>query len=195
MKQLVVLLHGEAGSGKDTVADAVVTHFGKDARKFALADPLKQFALAMTGTDPAIWFGESSNRNEAVELPWDTKHTFIPRKLLTAIGDALIDTTGTSLPAHITARYILAAKPQIAIVTDIRYFSELQILKEQFPDSIAVRVHGSFSKLPGHLASQRSEAGIANDVFDLWVNNLPGQLHITVDQIVKAIEYRRDQCL
>ena len=194
MQQLVVLLHGKAGSGKDTIAAKLLEHYGKDAAKFALADALKQFAMKMTNTEPDIWFGESSRRNELVTLPWNPKHTFIPRRLLTDIGDALINATGTSLPAYVTAQDIVVSQVPIAIVTDVRYFEELHTLRCILPQSLSVEVYGDFSKLQGVLASHKSEAGIDREFFDLRVNNLPGKLLQTVDRIVKAIEDRRDQC-
>lgn len=195
MKQLVILLHGKAGSGKDTIAAKLLEHFGKDAAKFALADALKQFAMKMTNTEPDIWFGESSKRNELTHLPWSPNYTFIPRQMLTEIGDALMGTTGASLPAYVTAQDVVASQVPIAIVTDVRYFAEIQVLRNRLPATLSVAIQGNFSKLPDTLACHKSEDGIAHAIFDMYVINQPGQLSTAVDQIVKAIEARRDQCL
>ena len=57
----ILILAGNAGSGKDTVADILVKRFG--AQKIAQADPLKRFCKKLCGfSDDQLW-GPSASRN------------------------------------------------------------------------------------------------------------------------------------
>jgi len=82
----IFIIVGQAGSGKDAVADTFVKTYG--AEKLALADPMKRFAKKVFGfTDEQLW-GPSENRNatvpESTQDNWkyfaEAYHNFIRNK-------------------------------------------------------------------------------------------------------------------
>lgn len=61
----IVFLRGEAGSGKDSIADVLVNNW--NFKKIAMADPLKRFAYAVLNLPKENLWGPSKMRNERIE--------------------------------------------------------------------------------------------------------------------------------
>lgn len=79
-KENIICFSGMAGSGKDTIADLLVS---KNYLKIALADPLKRMAhCAFDFTIDQLW-GPSNFRNEI-----DPRYGISPRDVLISLGDA-----------------------------------------------------------------------------------------------------------
>lgn len=65
----IVLVVGQAGSGKDTVANILANEYG--GARIALADPIKDLARSIFGfTDEQLW-GPSELRSQTVPVPKD----------------------------------------------------------------------------------------------------------------------------
>lgn len=67
MRLPVILLTGEAGSGKDTIASCIAKHY--PATVIAQADPMKRFAKRVFGYSEEQLWGPSAMRNTEVDLP------------------------------------------------------------------------------------------------------------------------------
>jgi hypothetical protein len=67
---MIIVLSGEAGAGKDSVADLLVTNH--QFIKHSLASPLKRFAADMFGFTDEQLYGPSSSRNQHNDK-WDLK--------------------------------------------------------------------------------------------------------------------------
>lgn len=69
MKYPLILIVGQAGSGKDTFASLLANSLSTKTKSFALADPLKEFAKDLLGfSDDQLW-GPSEKRAETVAKP------------------------------------------------------------------------------------------------------------------------------
>jgi predicted kinase len=68
MKTPIVLLVGNAGSGKDTIADKLVDIAGPKVMKIAQADPIKQIVAAVFGASKKQLWGPSKYRNEKIKI-------------------------------------------------------------------------------------------------------------------------------
>lgn len=91
----IILLVGQAGSGKDTVADAI------GGQKMALADPMKRLARAIFDfTEDQLW-GPSESRN-ALDPVWTpTKLTAFRGEVAASMSSAVNEPT--PLPARLYA--------------------------------------------------------------------------------------------
>lgn len=89
----VIVVTGNAGSGKDTVADILTEKL--NAQKIALADPVKRIVKEVFGFSKTSLWGESSLRNiaqqdlstpEALnEAEYESKHNFHLAKLVSSL--------------------------------------------------------------------------------------------------------------
>lgn len=69
MRYPIVLIVGQAGSGKDTVANILAKEYG--GARIALADPIKDLARSLFGfTDEQLW-GPSELRGQTMPVPKD----------------------------------------------------------------------------------------------------------------------------
>jgi len=67
---MIIVLSGEAGAGKDSIANILVERHG--FTMFSLAGPLKRFAADMMGFSKEQLYGPSHSRN-AADPRWDLK--------------------------------------------------------------------------------------------------------------------------
>lgn len=62
--QVAVVIFGQAGHGKDTLANLIADEFGREhSHRCAFADPLKAAAEVLIGIPPSILYGSSAGRN------------------------------------------------------------------------------------------------------------------------------------
>lgn len=213
----VVVFHGKAGSGKDTIAKDVALNIKGNI--VALADPIKRFLQEMTEIPYNIWWGDSDKRNHLVELHCEYKA--IPRIGLTSVGDALIEFSGTSLPALYLAsqlRHVTATHERMVrtgrgveydpirgwlplehnkgthvlsiIIPDLRFPEEYRILKAEYPDAIFIKIGGCINPLSAELAKHKSEDGLDDKLFDHVVNNECGSLYSVLDNVNGYVRVR-----
>lgn len=113
MKVPIVMLVGQAGSGKDTIADLLVKHMG--GKRIALADPIKEFAKVVFRFTDRQLYGPSGARSESVAIvnpldvldriprPWCMKHFGSQDKVYLWMGNFVHGKTS------VTAREVLQA--------------------------------------------------------------------------------------
>lgn len=108
---MIVGLSGQAGSGKDTVADFLVEHHG--FVKIALADPIKRAAMEWWDfTEEQLW-GPSSERNKP-----DKRYPLRVRKDGVSIMD--IEDANFLIHCHTAAGEKLTEEDKEAIRLDVR---------------------------------------------------------------------------
>lgn len=167
-------LCGKARSGKDTIADRLMSHFGMAT--YAFADPLRRAAHEMFGVPLESFLGSNPNREEPHPF-WGIS----PREMLQKLGsEGGRDVFGQDLWVRRAQQYWdnlqasdtldrLKLRPSFwsgLVVTDIRYDNEAQwvlgqggvVVEVKRPDAITV-------------ASHRSEQGIDDLLVTSTINN------------------------
>ena len=129
---LVVALVGEAGAGKDSIADVLTQKF--DFERLAFASPLKKACKEVFGlTDKQL---HDRDEKEKIDKFWHKS----PRELFQQVGTLMKqvdeDVWLNSLLRHADA---LVANKKDVVVTDCRYKNEEQALRDQY-NAIIVRV-------------------------------------------------------
>lgn len=96
---MILGISGNAGAGKDTVADYIVDSV--NAEKVALADPMKRICMDVYGfTEHQLW-GPSSARSE-IDKRYPREHTWEGDKCLCCLA-----TKGTTETCYLTPRFAL----------------------------------------------------------------------------------------
>lgn len=113
MKKLIIGITGKNGSGKDSVADYLVSKFG--AKKIVFSDMLK----------------------EALSIFVDSKE--ISRLDMAWLSTGLRDRYGQGILAKGVKRRILSTAESMVIISGVRDFGELEMIRS-FPNSIFICV-------------------------------------------------------
>ena len=204
---MIIGLSGQAGSGKDTVADFLVEHYG--FVKVALADPIKRAAMEWWGfTEEQLW-GPSSERNKPdmrylvepsnpfgapVDVYLTPRHAL--QKIGTEVGRAIDPDVWVRLTMRI-ARRLLAKEGDReyertvgmyitrgstgpyrgVVISDCRFRNEFKVIKE---NGYLVRIKRPQAGLEGEKAQHASEAEqreVPDDYFDYVMHNEGSSLH------------------
>lgn len=145
---MIIGLCGAQGSGKDTVANILVTKYG--FVRLSFADALKDVVAILFSWPRHMLEGdtaESRTWREAPDAEWSLKtgiHGFSPRKALQYIGTDLIrERVYIDIWTGIVEKriaMILAANPKAKIVvSDCRFTNEVAAVKK-FPGARLVRI-------------------------------------------------------
>lgn len=146
---MIIMFSGAAGSGKDTACRILRRAWNyPDAKRFAFADALKAVATNLT---------------------WDGVKDVKGRKFLQDLGRAA-RAYNPDVWVNIIANEIQAAKPEIAIITDLRYPNEVAVMKERFDDVFTVRLTGRATDLQSN-KKDSSEHALDNYSFDYYICN------------------------
>jgi len=183
----IIGISGQAGSGKDTVADMLLEHEG--FTKVSLADPIKRFAKEMWGfTDEQLW-GGSEHRNEP-----DARYGGLtPRKVLQHLGTeggraldydvwiryavntarTLLDNSGSKAysPKRGVHRLMFHTVNAV-VIPDVRFINEVQHLRKE--GGKLLRVIRPGAGLEGEFAQHESEiqmSKISDNEFDYVILN------------------------
>ncbi len=128
----IIALTGWSESGKDTVADILVNDYS--FKKYAIAGPLKQLCSRLYGFPL-----ELANTHEGKKTPWTVGYkTKTVRDLL--LETALLDRSrfGDGVYIDEILRTISVEKPPAVVISDLRYFTELDALRKY------AHTHGDF---------------------------------------------------
>lgn len=155
MARRIIGIHGFAGSGKDTAADALETQ-GFERR--SLADPMKEVCQKLFGwSDSRLW-GPSCNR-DAVDPAWG----FSARDALVPLGTEW----GRALHPDLWVAALFRSMPEDAdvVIPDVRFQNELDYIATHGGATIEVRRPGV---CPGEHLSEaggllRLDGSILND--------------------------------
>ncbi len=190
MSPTIIGLHGYAQSGKDTVAG-----FLKDAgyERLAFADRLRECTYAL---DPIVEFHDDYVRLQKVvdAHGWDYAKVNCPeiRRLLQVFGtevgreliadsiwvDIVLDQMADGLE-HPEAKFV---------ITDMRFINEVEGL-DKFALDMGVSVEFWKVERPGigPVNTHVSDAGLANDMFDLIIDN-DGSLEDLQAKVLFAVD-------
>lgn len=129
----VIGISGNYESGKDTFGNMLIKELGArgiKAKRFAYADKLKEFAKE--------YFGWDGNK----EPDFDHLHMYSPeqggdmqvlyiggRRLLQGIGQMMRDLIGKSFWVDVLMKDIEHCSPTIAVITDMRYVTEIDMVR------------------------------------------------------------------
>jgi hypothetical protein len=131
-------ISGRKQSGKDTLKNYLVEHSPrlfpyKTVRSFAFADPLKETVQLLTGCHRIDLWGTDENKNQVCEATGDTH-----RMNMLKLGAKIDEWWPNCFNACMT-RKLLEYRPDIAIITDVRKVSELELIHKL--GGKAVRLH------------------------------------------------------
>lgn len=168
---------GRARSGKDTVADFIVSRI--EGYKYSFAEPLKRMLLPL-GIDMSLIYWQSN------------KDTVIP--IFNASPRRLMQTLGTEWGRQlihpdiwlILANRKLSECARNMVIADVRFENEAAWVRKQGGTVIHV-LRKSAVPVEQHV----SEAGINVEVGDYWINNdgTLEELEIEVIQLLHKVSY------
>lgn len=169
-------LTGRAGSGKDTIADILVSRHG--FKKIALADPMKRFCREIFGfTDEQLW-GPSEKRNEP-DPRWDG---LTPRKALQMLGTEW----GRAMHPDVWVRRLIVEWSRLGdsvVVPDVRFQNELEAIRAAGGHVVRVTGH-VVSALEGGVPGHVSESGVEGA--DATIDN-SGSIETLPDRVAHAL--------
>ena len=162
---MVIMFAGKAGAGKDTVA-TIVRHIFPEAKQFAFATRVKRTAYV---------------------CGWDGAKDEKGRKLLQDIGKA-----GRTYDKDIWAKYcvdeIKSSSVRFALITDLRFRNELEVVKARYQDAKVVLIKGRQADL-GRNANDVSEHALDEFTeYDYVIDNSGSEenLRANVKQMLAA---------
>lgn len=200
-------IHGLAGAGKDTLADALVKQLGGFCKE-SFANPLKYMCASYCGGLP--YFGnkiEKETEYTVDSLHFDfTTPTLVPKELVDILCKYFLDIKENR--KTITAREILqyvgtdifrkfdqdfwvktiTDNTDNLILADLRFENELRAV------DYSIKVVGGISSL-NNFSSHASEKELHDELFDLVIHNkfcntkeeLNTQLQNHIDMIIKGM--------
>ena len=200
-------IHGLAGAGKDTLADALVTQLD-GFYKESFANPVKYMCASYCGGLP--YFGNKIEKETEYDV--DTLHfdfnppKIVPKELVDVLYKYFLDIMENR--KAITAREILqyvgtdifrkfdndfwikavAENTDNLIIADLRFENELSVI------DYSIKVVGGISSL-NSFSSHASEKELPNELFDLVIHNkfcntkeeLNTQLQNHINMIIKGM--------
>lgn len=157
-KPKIFILSGKAGSGKTTVASIMQRAFEKENKKIvclAYADYLKMYAKKV--------------------LDWDGLDENKPREFLQQLGIELIKNTIDKkflINRIIDDVKIYSYFYDVIIITDARLIDEIEDVKNNYKNSISIRVLGNYNCLTSTQKIHETEINLDNyDKFDYIIEN------------------------
>ena len=118
---IIIGLLGPAGSGKSSVANYLVEHYG--AKRYALAAPLKEFAMSAFEFTHAQCWGTQAEK----EAPDERYGGHSARWFLQRLGtEGFRNTFGQDFWADFLIKRISEEQPALAVVEDVRFVNEAQ---------------------------------------------------------------------
>lgn len=191
---MIIVVSGQSGAGKDTIADFLVQDYG--FIKISFADPLKRFCMEVFDWTPEQLWGPSENRNKADErYTRSSGENLSPRWALQKLGADW----GRECWPEVWANYViktydklnsgafeydpkigvypsvndkrLKPKTRNIVIADCRYKNEMELLKER---GVFIRVKRPVSylgELESNHSSEKEQKEISDDEFDIVINN------------------------
>jgi dephospho-CoA kinase len=181
---MIIGLSGYAQTGKDTVAEYLISNYGY--RRVAFADPIRE---ALYRLNPVVPVGEfqSTHLAQAVNgLGWEETKRISPetRRLLQVLGTEVgREMFGPDFWVNQAMRN--ASKFDKIVLTDVRYPNEYRAIKNR--DGVIIRI-----VKPGTTAvnEHSSETALDNFSFDATIVN-DGSIHDLgkkIDSVIKGVK-------
>lgn len=157
----IIALSGKKGSGKSSLAQALLRNAselwpGKVVKKFALADPLKGILVDILGVDPALVYGDDTQKNTLTGLLWENLPHYhlvqidrarkaiseggtegllkdvcpsgpmTVREVLQEVGTGIFRRFSQQVWVNALLRAIRRSDAQVAVIDDVRFANEAQ---------------------------------------------------------------------
>lgn len=184
-RQRVILVHGLARSGKDTVSDMIEKYYTGGLLRFAFADPIKRILCTSLGIDLRTLehFKEDTKARLKFISPIQSMCTGTnTRQLHQNFGnDAMKAEFGINVWANVAHNKIQDSEISTILITDFRVMEEYIVLKEHY-DIVTIQVLRD-SAVVGD--SHVTESGLSGFAFDYTIKN-SGTLE-ELDKKVKAL--------
>jgi hypothetical protein len=185
---LTIGMIGKAGSGKDTVADYLVSDYLFN--KMALADPLKTAVQVIFAVDDELLYDREKREEELPDWPgWSV------RRLLQFVGTELFR---THLDPDIWVKNIVlrAKKQRLSVISDVRFPNEIKMPRELLDHDVffikVVRpgINGSPSGIDGHESEAHDLEGDFTIVNDGTIEDLRNKVDAVMADIQRQAESR-----
>lgn len=168
---MIVVVHGLAGAGKDTVGGMLIEEYG--FTRAAYADALREFLIVQ---NPWV---RMNRRNKFARLADVIAHHGWQGYKKSPFSNNirhLIQTTGTEAGRGILGSGIWVSKTLSTlpsgnvVITDGRFINEI-VLPRRYGGAVAVKVAGRETNLPPELAKHISEQELPDELFDVILDN------------------------
>lgn len=170
---LLIGIAGQARSGKDTVANHLVSEYG--FMRMAFADPLKAACTVLF--DLSCEESSEENKEERITY-WGVS----PRTMYQLTGDALKQAFGPKFWVQRWAKeYGDFSNVQDVVVSDVRFEQEAEMIR--YLGGVVIHIQRPGAGLTGVEAQHNSERGIAFIDGDIMLNNSG-----TLDDLIRKID-------
>lgn len=179
-RRLIVGVIGKAGSGKDTVADYLVSRYA--FTKLALADPLKEGIQKFFVIPDDVMYDRVKREQELPDMPgWSV------RKLLQYVGTELVRTHVDDY-AWVKSLFKRLPPGGSVVVSDVRFPNEVEGIRSYAPADMRVL----FIKVvrPGHAGV---DVGIPNHASE--IHDLPADIVLQNQSTLECLYADVDLCL
>ena len=124
MRKVIVVVFGNAGHGKDTVADMLAFEL-QDAQRIAFADPIKHAAMHFLGIPKEVAYGSFKDKQTHMSYGKPARHWL--QWLGTEIGR---DRINRNIWVHRAGDRALRAEEKFTVVSDGRFYNEHAVLDD-----------------------------------------------------------------
>ena len=158
-KPLIIGLTGYKRSGKDTVAKILhnkLTNLEYDVKKYMLASLIKTTLSNLTGLN-------LKQLEQIKDNPVMIDPLFTYRDVLIAIADRYKEKYDINVHYEYMRHHILNDQPDIAIITDIRYPYEADLIKKDFSNVCIIKIYRPDVKVDTSHSSETSVKLIDED--------------------------------
>lgn len=158
-KQIIIGISGKVGSGKNTIAEHISNNVGKACKLYSFADKLKtDVCINLLGLQHKQCFGTQEDKESLTNLKWENMPGVVSTKLVEDLELDIQKLTDVGLivhePGYMSAREVMQYvgteifrkmyeniwvdalirqikkdRPAVAIITDVRFLSEVNGLK------------------------------------------------------------------
>jgi len=179
-KPLIIGITGYKRSGKDTVARILhnkLTNLGYDVEKYMLASLIKTTLSNLTELN-------LKQLEHIKDDPVMLDPLFTYRDILIAIADRYKEKHGEYIHYKYMRHHILNDCPDVAIITDIRYPYEADLIKKDFPNTHIIKIYRPGIEVDTSHSSETSVKHINDDtviINDSSVKDLENKIEIILN--------------
>ena len=136
MARKIIAICGVKRSGKDTLADYIVSRYGFE--KIRIADPLKHMCKGLFGLTDAQIEGDDK---EVIDPRWGVA----PRAILQFVGTEMFQFKLQKLMPHVGRSFWMRQLLETHthgcfVISDMRFLHEYEILKAAEPDLVVIKL-------------------------------------------------------